>query len=333
MAYIYKKTVDGKPYYYLRISKRENGKQIVKDVAYLGTDPAEAGKKLQELQHHEDVRKGYKNISKFLKTHHYLKKVRAKKLKHDAYLHIDIHEQIEAAKLHYNEHLLSLDEKTKKEVYEHFLIDFAFNTTSLEGNTITLEEAQKLLQDDILPKNKTLREVDDLQNTQKVFFDILNKKPKITEGLISSVHDELLDRIDLRKGYRVHDIRVFKSSFDASPVQYIRHDVQFLLKWYKEHEKQLHPLVLAAIFHHKLEKIHPFADGNGRTGRMLMNAILLHAKYPPFIIPERKRSIYLAALRKADKTALNEASQEAYNDLILFVAEEFLSSYWNNFNV
>ena len=64
-----------------------------------------------------------------------------------------------------------LDDKTIKETYKDFLIDFAFNTTSIEGNTITLAEVDRLLRENLTPRNRTLREIYDLQNTEKVFFD------------------------------------------------------------------------------------------------------------------------------------------------------------------
>jgi Fic family protein len=334
MAYIYRKTIGDKSYYYLRISKRIKDKLVVKDIAYLGSNIEDVKNNLSKLHSYQkEIRKGYKSIKKALDSNYYLEKVRGKKLKEDGFLQKDMLEQIEAARLHYKTKFLKHDELTLKEAYKHFLIDFAFNTTSIEGNTITLNEAQHLLVENILPKDKTLREVYDLQNTESVFFWLLGNRPVIKEELAVMIHDRLLDRIDVRKGYRTHDIRVFKSRFESTPFMYIGTDMKLLFKWYEEQKKKLHPFALSVIFHHKLEKIHPFSDGNGRTGRMLMNFILIKNKYPPFVISNKRRKEYLDAMNKADLSGLTKTNLNEYGELVQFAAEEMISTYWNNFNI
>lgn len=335
MAYIYKKIIHGNPYYYLRVSKRVRGKVVVKDVAYLGNDISKLGKNLDELPslYKADIRKAYRNIKKFIEGEHYLKKVKELRLKENKYLNKKTLEEIEAIKLHFNNNLLKKDDKVREETFKNFLIDFAFNTTSLEGNTITLDEANKLLKENLTPKNRTLREIYDLQNTEKVFFEIIKTKKKIDHNLIIDIHDRLLENIDNRKGYRKHDIRVFKAAFEASPYVYVKTDMGILLKWMYSHEKKLHPLVLAGIFHQKFEKIHPFSDGNGRTGRMILDYILMKKGYPPLIVRKSRRGGYLDALSKGNKADLNSIEPKYYRSIVEYLAEEMKSSYWNNFNV
>src|SRR3989338_4226082 len=275
MVYLYKKIINGKPYYYLRISKKEKGKGVVKDIAYLGDDAQKIEQELEKLpqKYKKDIRVAHKTIKRFLELDYYGKKVDAQKIKQTAYLSKELYRDIEAARMHFHEKFLVLDRKTREEVYKQFIIEFAFNTTSIEGNTITLQEAQKLLIENKTPKDKTLREIYDVQNTEKVFMMLLELKEQLTEEVIIKVHGMLLEQIDLRKGYREHDIRIVGSTFDVSPAKYVKTDMGLLLKWFKEN-KDLHPFVRAILFHHKFERIHPFADGNGRTGRMLMNYIL-----------------------------------------------------------
>ena len=214
----------------------------------------------------------------------------------------------------------------------NFLVDFAFNTTSMEGNTISLKETEKLLNENLTPKDKTLREIYDLKNTEKVFFEILDCKKEINHDFIISIHDKLLENVDERKDYRKHDIKVFRSNFEASPVSYIKTDMDILFKWYDKN-KNLHPLALATTFHHKFEKIHPFADGNGRTGRMILNYILLKHGYPPIFIRKSLRAGYLNSIRKADKADLNSINSEDYEELISYIGHEMIYSYWNSFLV
>jgi len=333
MVYIYKKIIGNKTYYYLRASKRKGEKIIVKDIAYLGNSIEDVKKSLERLtQYREKIRKAYKTINNFIESNYYIEKARASKLKKDLFLDKKLVE-VEACKLHYLKVFQKRDELTKKEILKDFVIEFSFNTTSIEGNTITLQEARNLLEEGLTPKNRTLREIYDLQNTEKVFFDILKaaKNTDITHELIIKIHSNLMENIDARKGYRTTDVRVIHSHFDATPAPYVKTDMDILLRWYNQNKTKLHPLVLATIFHHKFEKIHPFMDGNGRTGRMLLNFILIKNDYPPIIFYKKNREDYLKALRKADESDLTKALKKDYFPLVQFTADEMINSYWNIF--
>lgn len=330
MVYIYKKIVAEKPYYYLRVSERRGKKVISKDVAYLGNSIEEVKKELESNKYKEQVRKTYKTIHNFIESNHWLEKANELKLKKDLFIGEKL-EEIEACKLHFNHVFKKFDETTKREMCKNFIIEFAFNTTSIEGNTINLEQARNLLVDGMTPKDKTLREIYDLQNTEKVFFWLLESNEELSNELIIKIHDLLVENIDARKGYRTTDIRVIRSNFDATPAPYVKIDMDLLLKWYTQNKEKLHPLTLATIFHHKFERIHPFMDGNGRTGRMLLNYILLKNNYPLVVIHKKTRSNYLETLRKADKSDLTKATKEDYLSLIQFTADELIETYWNLF--
>ncbi len=331
MVYIYKKIIGNKIYYYLRISERKGKKVLSKDIAYLGSTIEEVKKNIENLKQYKDeIRKAHRHINIFLETNYYLEKIKELKLKKDEFLP-DLVEEIEACKLHYNKVFSKLDETTKKEIMKNFVIEYSFNSSSIEGNTINLEEARNLLQDGLTPKDKTLREIYDLQNSEKVFFILLNRKNEINHELINEIHSNLMKNIDARIGYRTTDVRVIRSNFDATPAPYVKTDMELLLKWFKKNEDKLHPLILATIFHHKFEKIHPFMDGNGRTGRMILNYILLSKNFPPLIIHKKTRKEYLDALRKADNSKLTENNKEDYFSLVKFNAQEMISSYWDIF--
>ena len=88
----------------------------------------------------------------------------------------------------------------------------------------------------------------------------------------------------------------------------------------------MHPLILAAAFHHKFEKVHPFYDGNGRTGRMLLNLILLKNGFPPLIISDKQRKRYYNALEKADKADFS-AIDKNYESIINFCYLSLIKTY------
>ena len=331
MAYIYKKTIGKKEYYYLRASERRGDKVINKDLAYLGSNIEDVKKSLENLpKYKNEIRKAYKTIHNFLESNRLVDEVKKLKLKQDLFLGEKLSE-VEACKLHYLREFQKHDSLTREEILKNFLIEFAYNTTSIEGNTIKLAEAKKLLEEGKTPKNRTLREIYDLQNTEKVFFEIIESKEEITHDFIINIHKNLLENIDKRIGYRTQDVRVIKANFKSTPAPYVKTDMDLLLKWYSENKEKLHPLVLGEIFHHKFEKIHPFMDGNGRTGRMLLNYILIKNNYPPIVIRNKNREKYLKAMRKADNSDLFKVKNEDYFELVQFIASEMIESYWNIF--
>lgn len=330
MVYLYKKAIGKKDYYYLRVSSKNGKKLVTKDVAYLGSSIKEAKKALKNIKGYDkEIRKANRKMNLFLESNHYLELVQKNKYKKAPLLEDKIYE-IEACKLHFNKDFKKQNKLTQKQLMDNFVIDFTYNTTSIEGNTIALKDVDNFLKEGITPKDKTLREIYDLRNTKEV-FDSLNLKEKLNDDLIIKLHSGLVKDIDQRVGYRTKDVHVKNSHFDATPWQYIKADMKELFNWYKKNESVLHPFVLATSFHHKFEKIHPFFDGNGRTGRILMNFILLKMGYPPIIIRKKYRTDYLNALSKADEKNLFSKETKQYKALVQFSVNELVTNYWNNF--
>ena len=140
-----------------------------------------------------------------------------------------------------------------------------------------------------------------------------------------------MKHIDNRVGYRTSDVRVFKSKFDSTPAPYVKSDMGLLIDLFYQLKKELHPVVSAIIFHHKFEKIHPFMDGNGRTGRMIMNILLSEMKYPLMVIPMKKRIDYINYLSQADKSNIVEIKKAHYSNLVNFIVSEGIKKYWDIF--
>lgn len=334
MVFIHVKTVGSKKYYTLRLSVRNGDKVIVKDLCSLGSDLSKIKIGDLEKKYSKEIRRSYKTIKRFLDKNIYLEKVRKKRIKDSPFYSRDQILEIEAVKHHYDSKFKKIDRLTQKEIYELFIINFAVNSTAIEGNTITLKEAINIFQEDIMPKDRTLREVYDLTNTKKVINFLNEKKPNMNLNLMIKVHDMLLDHIDKRVGLRNHDIHIFGQPFKPTPARYVRSDLKILMDWYKKEEKKMHPLAVAVLFHHKFENIHPFSDGNGRTGRVLMNYILTMKGYPPLVVPRRLRKEYLTSMNQADnsiKKSLISADLEDYKSLLDFMQSQLKASYWDIF--
>lgn len=318
------------------MSVRKDNKVITRDLCNLGDDLSKINLDRLEKKYKDKIRKSYKTLKNFLDKNIYLEKAKKLKLKKDAYFSREQQEEINAILLHYKTNFLKLDKLTQKEVFEIFILIFAVNSTSIEGNTINFEEAHELFTKDKIPKNKTLREIYDLKNTKKSILFLKEKSSEINESLIIKLHEMLLENIDTRTGFRTHEIRILGQPFKPSPARYIKADIKLLIDWYNKNKVKLNPLVLATLFHHKFEKIHPFSDGNGRTGRVLMNHILNLAGYPPTVITKRFRDDYISAMNDADKTlskSMIDMDPTGYKKLVDFSVLEFKGSYWDIFLV
>ncbi|KXG08349.1 Adenosine monophosphate-protein transferase and cysteine protease IbpA [Anoxybacillus sp. P3H1B] len=125
--------------------------------------------------------------------------------------------------------------------------------------------------------------------------------------------------------YRTHHVGISGSVHHPVHFLNVQEEMNHLFSWYEQNKTALHPVPLAAKLHFRLVYIHPFADGNGRTARLMMNFILMHHGYPPAIIkasPEHRLKYY-ESLEKASV----EGELEPFTELVTKCAEESLTHY------
>lgn len=301
--YIEKKKIGKNEYLYLKVSSRIKDKVVTKTVAYLGKAPmSEKDIKAKIDQIKKDLNKEFLNTEQ---------------LKH-----------LDRLKKEFSKKLEKLDEKLIEDMFKDFKTFYIYNTNTIEGNTLSLQETNLLLNENKSPSGHDLREVYDHINGKETFDFILKNKPAIDKDIIIKIHSMLLNRIDKRTGgFRTHDVRVFGAKFETTPARYVESDMKLLLKWYHSNKNKLHPLILSAIFHEKFERIHPFYDGNGRTGRMLSNIILIQNNIPPLIIEYRKRKKYYEVLSIAHKADLTATDVRLYKPIVEFFYKELVWGY------
>ena len=187
--------------------------------------------------------------------------------------------------------------------YEAFCSLFTYDSTGIEGNTLTLLETSHLLFEGIVPKEKTLREINEVINHKKAFDYMLDYKEDINREFILKLH-ELIVINTLREDLisqigKFRTVQVFIGRSIPPKASEVPKQIARLLRWYSTNKKKLHPLILASYFHTEFEKIHPFVDGNGRVGRLLMNFILHKNNYPMINIPKSKKFRYYEVLQEA----------------------------------
>lgn len=185
--------------------------------------------------------------------------------------------------------------------YESFVSLFTYDSTNIEGNTLTLQETSQLLFENITPR-RSLREINEVINHKKAFDFILKNEKDLSKDLILQLHklvvqNTLKPELESQIGkYRILQVYIRGTNWLPPKPEKVSREMGFLLSWYSKNKKVLHPLILAAYFHSAFETIHPFVDGNGRVGRLLMNLILHRHKYPMINIPNNEKHIYYKAL-------------------------------------
>ena len=134
-----------------------------------------------------------------------------------------------------------------------------------------------------------------------------------------------MKNIDSRIGYKKVPNIILGRRTRLCPPEKVPEEMKKLLSWHNENRDKTYPLELAFKFHYKFERIHPFADGNGRVGRMLLNYILLNKGYFPVIIRNNQRGKYLLALQAADN--------DTFIPLMRFALERAKVTYTKFFEV
>lgn len=206
---------------------------------------------------------------------------------------------IDYKKEKYNEIYKSLPSEIIENYENDFKVRFTYNSTGIEGNTLTISETKLIIEDKISVGGKELKEIYEIDNNNKAFLYLIkskNENIKLDENLLKDIHEIVMKNIIQGGIYRNHDVYISGSNHQPpSPTNaYCQ-----MKNYFKEIQNQkLHPIELSAYVHAEFTKIHPFVDGNGRTARLLLNYILIINKYPPIIIKKEDRLFYYDCLEE-----------------------------------
>ena len=236
-------------------------------------------------------------------------------------------------------------EVDQKRLDEKLRLEFNFNSNHLEGNTLTYQETKELLIKDITGiKEHTFRELDEMKAHDVALlmvkdWSVESESRPLTEQSIKNLNKVILikpfwkDAITpegqhTKRQIQVGDYKSFPNSVQLENGELFEYATPSdtpilmgeLMDWYRNQISinELPTIAIAALFHYKLVKIHPFDDGNGRLARLLMNYILFCYKLPPVVIKSADKKNYLRALQKADAGDL-----EAF---VEYIAEQFIWS-------
>lgn len=179
---------------------------------------------------------------------------------------------------------------------EEFIVEYTYNSNAIEGNTLTLRETDLVLRG-LTIDQKPLKDHMEAVGHKEAFeyvSELVKDNVPISENVIKQIHFLVLaDKKDDRGVYRRVPVRIMGAQHEPVQPYLIEPKMEQLLRDFKESSE--HIVTKLARFHIEFEGIHPFIDGNGRTGRLLVNLVLMKAGYPPIDIKFTDRITYYNA--------------------------------------
>ena len=232
--------------------------------------------------------------------------------------------------------LRPLSDPQEKTIQERLRIEWTYNSNALEGNTLTFGETLFFLREGLTSEGKPLKDYLEAKNHAEAIEgleEIINSERPLTEGVIKELHAVLMKGMEFSVAKGGHGQLVQKPIYPGkykllpnhvltfsgkihhyTDPLHVKEEMEKLLDWYHA-AKDIDPVEKAATFHYRFVAIHPFDDGNGRMARLLMNLILMKAKYPPCIIKMTHRKGYLKVLEEVDL-------KKTFEPFIEFVSQE-----------
>ena len=197
-----------------------------------------------------------------------------------------------------------------RDYFDDILVRLAHHSAGLEGNTISLPATVSIIVNGTLPISSgvTVREFYEIENHKQAFEHMINhltNGDKLSIDIIKEIHSDLTDRLQYDKGqFKKNENMILGTEFQtASPaetpmlISQLVDNLNYRLEHAKEKEDKLKAILDTYI---QFERIHPFSDGNGRTGRMIMNYSLLQEGFPPLIIEKETKAQYVELLANQD---------------------------------
>ncbi len=232
------------------------------------------------------------------------------------------------------------DEETRHRLEQRFTIDFNYNSNHIEGNTLTYGQTEILLLLGNVTGEAKLKDYEDMKASnvclRMMQAEASEHDKPLTQNFIRQLHATLLRedyevRHQLPGGenvsyvmhagmYKTHPNSVVTPTgeqFDYASPEETPALMADLVDWYNEAERTatMTPVELAALFHYRYIRIHPFEDGNGRIARLLVNYILLRHRYPMVVVRSSKKKDYLDALSASDRVVGKTPSKGAHATL------------------
>lgn len=187
------------------------------------------------------------------------------------------------------------------DIGDTFMLKLTYNSNRIEGSTLTEPDTAAILFDNAALPNKSLTEQLEAKNHQTALiylFDYIAKNGELNEGLVLKLHSILMNGVSSDAGeYRSHAVRILGVNLPTANYLKIPDLISDIMS--KAAKKTDDIIASLALVHSRFEQVHPFSDGNGRIGRILMCAMLLKSNMAPAIIRQEQKKLYNTYLYKA----------------------------------
>ena len=214
---------------------------------------------------------------------------------------------------------------------EEFLIDFTYNSNAIEGNTLTLKETALVLEGMTIDQKPLKDHLEAVGHRDAFLYvqDIATKDIPLDESVIKNIHAlVLMDRPEDKGIYRRIPVRIMGAYTEPVQPYLIEPKIAELLAENEQRRETMNPIERIARFHLEVEGIHPFIDGNGRTGRLLLNLDLIRNGYPPINVKFTDRKRYYDAF----DAYYRDGNADEMINLIAGYVDERLDEYFRVLN-
>lgn len=214
---------------------------------------------------------------------------------------------------------------------EEFLIDFTYNSNAIEGNTLTLKETAMVLEGMTIDQKPLKDHLEAVGHRDAFLYvqDIATKDIPLDESVIKNIHAlVLMDRPEDKGIYRRIPVRIMGAYTEPVQPYLIEPNIRELLAENKLRRETMNPIERIARFHLEFEGIHPFIDGNGRTGRLLLNLDLIRNGYPTINVKFTDRKRYYDAF----DAYYQDGNADEMINLIAGYVDERLDEYFRVLN-
>ena len=206
------------------------------------------------------------------------------------------------------------------------MVDFTYNSNAIEGNTLTLKETAMVLEGMTIDQ-KPLKDHLDAVGHRDAFLYIedIAKDTKISETVIKNIHSlVLMNRPEDKGVFRKIPVTIMGAYTEPVQPYMIEPKMTELLNENEKRKKKMHPIERIAQFHLEFEGIHPFIDGNGRTGRLLLNLDLIQNGYPAINVKFADRKTYYTAFDEFYKNSDAEPMIKLVANYVINRIEQYL---------
>lgn len=220
-----------------------------------------------------------------------------------------------------------IDRVTLSSYEKDFELTFVHNSTAIEGNTLTLLETKVVLEDGVAVGGKALREIYEVVNHKKAYGYVkkcIADGEKLDENKVKDIHEILTENIMPGGIYRNCEVRISGAGFTPPSGMLMFDRIKAFFEDLKVKQENVSNAVeLAAWAHAEFVSIHPFADGNGRASRLIMNYILMSNGFLPVSVAKENRLEYYKAL---EEYAVN-GNIDIFSRFIAELEEQRLDEY------